>query len=233
MKKPRLVNEQIYHIYNRGVEKRDIFLEENDYFRFIHDLFEFNDRASAEKTYYRKLCEVGPHKVRKSHENHERKLLIEILAFCLLPNHFHLLVRQKVDNGISKFVQKLGTGYSMYFNQKHKRVGPLFQGKFKAILVDKENHFIHLPFYIHLNPLDLIAPEWRNREIEDYQKALKFLKSYRWSSYLDYIGEKNFPSVTQRDFLLNFFGGQQNYKAQMEQWLKDMDLSVIEELVIE
>ena len=233
MKRPRLVNEQIYHIYNRGVEKRSIFLEDNDYFRFIHNLFEFNDEMPAQNIYYRNLYEVGPRKVRKSRENHERKLLIEILAFCLMPNHFHLLVKQKVDNGISKFVQKLSTGYSMYFNQKYKRVGPLFQGKFKAVLVDEENHFIHLPFYIHLNPLDLIAPEWRNREIEDYQKALKFLKFYRWSSYLDYIGEKNFPSVTQRDFLLDFFGDSQNYKVQTEQWLKDIDLSAIEELIIE
>jgi len=231
MKKPKLVNDQIYHIYNRGVEKRDVFLEDNDYLRFIHDLYEFNDKMSAENIYYRKLYEVGPHKIRK--ERTERKLLIEIMAFCLMPNHFHLLVRQKCDNGISKFIQKLSTGYSMYFNQKYDRVGPLFQGKFKAVLVNEESHFIHLPFYIHLNPLDLIAPEWRDREIKNYQKTLEFLDSYRWSSYLDYIGKKNFPSVTQRDFLFSFFDGKEGYKNQMENWLREFNISNLEELLLE
>lgn len=224
MKRPRLVNNEIYHLYNRGVEKRKFFLEDKDYLRFTHNLFEFNDEELADNIYYRQPYEIGSRK---------RKKLVEIMAFCLMPNHFHLLVRQKVDRGISKFMQKLSIGYSMYFNQKHERVGSLFQGKFKAVLVGEESHFIHLPFYIHLNPLDLIAPEWRIRQIKDYQKIIQFLNSYRWSSYLDYIGKENFPSVTDRNFFLKFFDGSKNYKERTEQWLRELDLSGFQDLLLE
>ena len=82
--------------------------------------------------------------------------IVEILAFVLMPNHFHLILQQKVDSGITKFMHKLGTGYTMYFNEKYSRVGHLFQGRFKAVLVEKDHHFLYLPHYIHLNPLDLM-----------------------------------------------------------------------------
>ena len=110
----------------------------------------------------------------KSHKikiNHKRKLLVEILVFTLMPNHFHLLLKQKQENGISKFMHKLGVGYSMYFNQKYERTGSLFQGTYKAIPVNNDSYFIHLPYYIHLNPLDLIEPKWKNGEIKNYNKV--------------------------------------------------------------
>src|SRR3989344_5901259 len=96
MKKPQFVTDYFYHIYNRGVEKRKIFSDKNDYFRFIHDLYEFNDKVSALNLRYKlsslKLHEVQPREVSKS--KRKRELLVEILAFCLMPNHFHLLIRQ-------------------------------------------------------------------------------------------------------------------------------------------
>src|SRR3989344_6026710 len=123
MKKPQFTTDAFYHIYNRGVEKRKIFLDKDDHFRFIHDLFEFNDEAYALNIYYKlpslTSYEVQPRKMSK------RKLLVEIIAFCLMPNHFHLLLRQNADSGIVRFMQKLGTGYTMYFNQKYQRVGGL------------------------------------------------------------------------------------------------------------
>jgi len=232
MQKPQFANEEIYHIYNRGVEKRKIFLDKQDYLRFIHCLFEFNDGAPATNTsfYFTRLknIEVQPRYIRQP-----RKLLVEILCFSLLPNHFHLLLRQRKDQGIVKFMQKLGTGYTMYFNQKYKRVGPLFQGRFKAVLVKQEAYFIYLPDYIHLNALDLIESDWREGKIRNYKKAMKFLENYRWSSYLDYIGKKNFPSVTSRKFLLEFFDGQEEYKKQMENWLKEMNLEEIKDIILE
>jgi len=200
MRNIRFVNEGIYHVYNRSVEKREIFVDDQDRFRFIHDLFEFNDEAPAVNFYYKRPLiqsyEAKPRKI----EQQKRKLLVEILAFVVMPNHFHLLLRQIKENGISNFMHKLGTGYTMYFNQKYERAGSLFQGTYKAVLVNQEAHFIHLPYYIHLNPLDLKFPEWRDREIKNYKQAMKFLENYRWSSFLDYIGKKNFPSVTRENF---------------------------------
>ena len=233
MRNIRFVNEGIYHVYNRSVEKREIFVDDQDRFRFIHDLFEFNDEAPAVNLYYKRPLlqsyEAKPRKI----EQQKRKLLVEILAFVVMPNHFHLLLRQIKENGISNFMHKLGTGYTMYFNQKYERAGSLFQGTYKAILVNQEAHFIHLPYYIHFNPLDLKFPEWRDREIKNYKQAMKFLENYRWSSFLDYIGKKNFPSVTQREFLNEFFEGPENYKKDAMKWLKEMDLEEIEDFTLE
>lgn len=232
MKKPQFENNEIYHVLNRGVEKRKIFLDDKDYFRFIHDLYEFNDEAPAENIYYKSLWlesyEVEPRKITK-----ERKLLVEILSFCLMPNHYHLIVRQLKDGGIIKFMQKLGTGYTMSFNKKYKRIGPLFQGTFKPILIDKSNHFLNLPYYIHLNPLDLKFPEWRVRKMGDYNEAIEYLNNYRWSSHLDYIGKKNFPSVTDRKLLLDIFGGEEKYKQSINKWLKEIEIGDIRELTLE
>src|SRR3989344_4798418 len=204
MQRIKPVTGEIYHIYNRGVEKRSTFLDDKDRFRFIHDLFEFNDEAPVKNlTYYigrNKSKEVGLHK------RLPRKLLIELLAFCVMPNHF---------------------------NQKYSRVGSLFQGKYKLIQLTEESHFIHLPYYIHFNPLDLKTPEWREGKLKDPTTAIKFLGEYRWSSHLDYLGKKNFPSVTQRDFLLEFFGGTKGYEDKIKNWLKDLGFDSINELALE
>ena len=232
MKKPQFTTDGFYHIYNRGVEKRKVFLDKDDYFRFVHDLFEFNDERSANNLYYYRLpflksYEVEPHKMSK------RKLLVEIIAFCLMPNHFHLLLRQNVDDGIVRFMQKLGTGYTMYFNQKYERVGGLFQGRFKAVLIEKESHFLYLPHYVHLNPLDLSMPSWRDKRIENTQKVLNFLESYRWSSYLDHIGKKNFPSITSANLFKKFYGTPKAYRESLREWIDDMDFADLSDVTIE
>jgi len=233
MNKDKIIAGEIYHIYNRGTEKRNIFLDDADYLRFIHDLFEFNDENPAFNIGY--LFNKGYIDVRRRYiENREkRKLLVEILAFCLMPNHYHLLLKPKKDAGVAEFIKKINGGYAKYFNNKYKRGGALFQGKYKSILIKNESHFIHLPYYIHLNPLDLKFPEWRSNEIKNYEEAMKFLESYRWSSFPDYINKKNFPSVTQREFLLEFFEGPEQYKKDTLKWLKEMDLEETREEIKE
>lgn len=216
MQKPQFVEGNIYHIYNRGVEKRDVFLKDKDYLRFVHDLYEFNDEDVASNIwYYFKSNEVEPHYIPK--ERKRRKLLVEILAFVLMPNHYHLMVRQLRENGVVKFMQKLGTGYTMYFNKVYERVGGLFQGRYKAILVNEEPHFIYLPFYIHANPLKIYRGSTSLDSVERY------LEGYRWSSLPDYIGKKNFPSVTSRQFLLDYFGGKREFRKELRQLLKQRD----------
>ncbi len=231
MKKPKFLINHIYHLYNRGVDKRDIFLDDEDHFRFIHNLFEFNDTAPAENTYYKLLksqsYEVELRKIEKELRE-PRKLVVEIFAFCMMTNHFHLLVRQKTDGGVVAFMQKLGTGYTNYFNKKYKRTGALFQGRFRAILVEQEPHFIHLPFYIHANPLSIIKPNWKEEGIGESEEAMEFLTSYRWSSHSDYAGKKNFPSITQREFLSEFMEGPEQYEKEMARWLKEFNSSEIE-----
>jgi putative transposase len=214
---------EIYHVYNRGVEKRNVFSEEPDYVRFIHNLFEFNDSAPAGKY----------SEVRLPNMSTQRDLLVEIMAFCLMPNHYHLMLRQKKDTGITEFMRKIGTGYTNHFNQKYDRVGSLFQGKYKIIHIENEHHFLYLPYYIHLNPLDMHSPGWRDSTIQNPKKAEEFLEKYRWSSYLDYIGKKNFPSVTERGFLTNLFDGSRQYKHDMFEWLTQNGIENIEHTTLE
>lgn len=206
MRKEIFTNDNIYHIYNRGVEKRQIFMDSHDHFRFIHDLFEFNDIAPAGK-----YSEAKPPKVK-------RELLVEILSFCLMPNHFHLILRQVVDNGITTFMHKLGTGYTRYFNDKGERVGSLFQSTFKAKIVENDQYLLQLSKYIHLNPLELFDSEFKKKNTIS-SEHIKFLDNYRWSSYMDYIGNKNFPSVTHRNFILDISGGKQKY----QQFITDLN----------
>lgn len=232
MRRPIFANNYIYHVYNRGVDKRNIFNDDDDYFRFIHDLFEFNDTEAAINDRYGKLHDIRC-RVIEGRKQKPRKLLVNLLAFCLMPNHFHLMLEQNTDNGVSQFLRKLGVGYARYFNQKHERSGTLFEGRFKAIMIEQEAHFIHLPYYIHCNPLDLFMPQWREKDISNHNKAFDFIKNYRWSSFSDYIGKKNFPSVTQRDLLLKSFGGEDTYARQTMQWLFQMDLNVVQEVIIE
>jgi putative transposase len=228
IRKVKFVEEEIYHVCSRGVERRDIFLEDKDYLRFIHNLYEFNDEGPVLNTYYRRPYEAGPHKIRK-----ERKQVVDILTFTLMPNHYHLLLTQRRDLGITNFMHKLGTGYAMYFNEKYQRSGVLFQGTFKAIHVEREAHLTHLPFYIHANPLDLKFPEWRQGKMRDPEAAIKFLEEYRWSSFPDYIGRKNFPSVVNRTLLSQMFGAAESYLAHTAAILKEMDLEKVKDVALE
>lgn len=229
MARPIFANEQFYHIYNRGVEKRNIFIDEQDHFRFIHDLFEFNDKNIVlNVNYYSKKNYGGPTAI----DRKLRELLVDIICYSLMPNHYHLFLRQLVDNGISKFIQKLAGGYTCYFNQKYERNGVLFQGKFKAVSVETDVQFTHISRYIHLNPVELIEPSWKEKGIMSWKKVKEFLESYRWSSYLDYIGKKNFPSLINKKFLSNYFDSEKEYQEFVKDWaLKDSE--IIKDLIIE
>lgn len=225
MKRPHFQEGGIYHIYNRGVEKRVIFLGEKDYRRFTYGLSEFNDTKPASNLYRllsdsALLFEVGLQ---------TKKPLVEILAFCLMPNHYHLMVRALNENGVTEFMRKLGTGYTNYFNLKYQRVGPLFQGKFKAILLKQGAHFTYLPHYIHFNPLEL-APASKKKSADD---LAEFLRSYRWSSHMDYLGVKNFPTITKRDFLLDYIGGPKQYEKSSLTMLRAKNFNDIQEVLLD
>jgi len=238
-RKIQFVNEEIYHIVMRAIDGINLFCDKQDYLRMIHDLFEFNDVNPILST-FRSVCYRGKFNTTQqgrvaflNKSGRKRKLLVEILAFCLMPNHVHLLVRQLRVNGISRFMQKFG-GYASYYNKKHRRRGHLFQDKFKAVHI-KDNEQLQTVFvYIHTNPVAIIFPGWKEKGIKDFKKARNYIESYRWSSYSDYLGEKNFPSITSREFLKKVMGKPKDCRKFVNDWLRyKQELADFDEVVIE
>jgi len=237
-----LMNREFFHLLNRGVDKRNIFLDEMDYFRFIHDLFEFNNVNNVVPNHGRvfkspnpQLMDIGCPSVGTVGEikSKPRKLLVNIHFFCMMPNHYHLLVSPLVENGVSYFMKKLNMGYAKYFNEKYDRSGALFQGKYKSVHIERDAHFLWIPYYIHFNPLDLKFPLWKQQKEYDYKQALRYLESYRWSSHMDYLGKKNFPSVTQRDFFLESFGGEKKYQNSVSEYLSEINIPEMGNIILE
>jgi putative transposase len=215
---------EIYHVYNRGVDKRKTFMKNGDYTYFIHHLFVLNDslnRLNISRDYRQSSSNRHDGGSTSINNLHEREQLVDILAFCLMPNHYHLLLKQKVDDGIAKFMHKLGTGYTMFFNEKYKRSGALFQGRYKMVHVESDRQLLYLPHYIHLNPVPHIC-----KETTSPRTCVNKLTSYRWSSYRDYAGLPNYSSVTSRDYVLNIFGGSKKYEKDLFKFLvrKKIDL---------
>lgn len=230
IKRPPLVNGEIYHIVVRAVDGLKLFRDEKDYLRKIHNLFEFND-SNPTKWQYRRYYENGSRDIIK---REKRNLLSEILTFCLMPNHIHLLVRQLIDGGISKFMRKIGAGYGIYYNNKYKRSGHVFQGKYRAVHVKNDQQLQTTFVYIHANPVSLIAPNWKENGIKDVNGAVSFLENYKWSSYQDYLQNKNFPSLTSREFLTETIGGVEACRELVNNWLEyKKELTDFEKVAIE
>ncbi len=235
IKRPPIVTGEIYHIVIKAVEGTKLFLDKKDYLRMIHDLFVFNNEDSAPVN-YRKQNSRGIDVSRTVLDTLKRKLLVEIWAFCLMPNHVHLLIKQLKDGGISKFMRKIGAGYGGYYNRKYKRNGHLLQGKYHIIHIKNDKQLMTVFVYIHTNPVAVFIPNWKEKGIKgrELQKIIKFLEDYRWSSYPDYLGKKNFPSLTSREFLLKEIGGIKNSQRFINDWLQTKkELADFEEVAIE
>ena len=216
----KLINNEFYHIITRGVGDSLIFKNKNDYFRAIFSLYEFNTTKAVE---IRKQREKRKNTVKASGgpTSVDRNQLVKILAFCFMPNHIHLLLKQIKNDGISKFMRKFGTGYASYFNKKYDRMGHLFQGRFKAVHIKDDEQLKNVFVYIHTNPISLVEPRWKEIGIAHPEKTSKFLENYKWSSYSDYIGGKNFPSLTtERKFISQIMGGNKSCKEFVDGWIK-------------
>lgn len=205
-----------YHAYNRGVEKRKIFLDKQDYTVFLYYLKSY---LSPPKKTPTAMTGLNPVRIRPIRTIFNQ---IDLLAYCLMPNHFHLLLKQKPRDGMTKLLRRLCTCYSMYFNKKYHRVGSLFQGIYKAVLVDNENHLLHLSRYLHLNPVaDRVEP------CQGY-KVCKKPADYPFSSYLDHLGKKK-TDWLKTDLILSFFKTAQktsfkdilSYQSFVEDYLVD------------
>lgn len=204
---------------NRGVDGRNIFLDSQDYARFVHDLYEFNDTAPALEFHHAlsRTANVG------RTTSYIRERLVDIHGWELMKNHYHLLLSERVENGITLFLRKL-SGYARYFNERHERRGTLFQGRTKRILITRHEHFLYILHYIHLNSLDYLpgARRWRERDrgiVSNFSKTLEHLRSYRWGSYLDYSGTSNFPSILTTSLFGDALGS--DYVSSLKEYLGD------------
>jgi len=184
-------NDYIYHVFNRGVERRPIFISMSDNKRFemLIDYYRFADIPKSFSHYLNLSLEE-----RKIYCNsfHSSPMIVNILSYCFMPNHFHLILRQCRDGGIQKTLANISNGYAKYFNTKYNRIGPLFQGPFKAVLVETDEQLIHLSRYIHLNPLVSAVIQ------------LNKLFRYPWSSLPMYLGSRISSLVDQRQVLGHF-----------------------------
>ncbi len=197
-------------------------------------MYEFNDTKPAGNSYraFPMMDIVSPSWVPRHAAERERERLVDIHAWCLMGNHYHLLISEIKEGGLSAFLRKLNVGYAKYFNERYRRAGTLFQGRTKKILIRNDAHFLHILHYIHLNPLDFNqkTKEWRTGRLSGHVQALQNLKKHRWSSFLDYCGQKNFPSVITRDLFGDIFG---NYDKTIAEYLRTMDSDIVNEYTLE
>ncbi len=214
---------ELYHLINRGVDGRKIFLDNQDYARFVHDLYEFNDTAPASEF----LSTTSHDTPGRSTSRHR---LVDIHGWELMKNHYHLLISERREGGLTLFLRKM-SGYARYFNERYGRRGHLFQGHTKKILIERQEHFLYILHYIHLNSLDYLpgAKRWRLRNegtISDIPTVLEYLKNYRWSSYPDYCGMQNFPSILTTSLFSKALGP--DYSSVLKEYLMDRNVEELD-----
>ena len=185
-----------------------------DYERFLALMYICNQSEEPVRIEKKTLSELVRICPKKDNE------LIEIAAYCLMPNHFHILAKEKQKNGTSRFMHKITTAYTMYFNKKFERTGSLFQGRFKSIHANNDRYLKYLVSYIHLNPIKLIEPEWKEMGISDLDQAKKYLNNYKYSSYLDYQNQGRVEeSIINKDTLPKYFKSNLDFKKSVVEWL--------------
>lgn len=209
-----IFQEELYHVYNRGTDKRNIFTSVSDYERFLTLLYVSNGSIPVH-------LQLQGSTLNKVVDIDLGKKLVSIGAYCLMPNHFHIILSGIEINGISHFMQKLTTGYTMYFNKRYERSGSLFQGRYKAVHVEKDNYLKYLMTYIHLNPIKIIDSKWKEQGIKDLKKSEAHLEGYKYSSYLDYVSSKRLEScILNKDILPKYFEINQDIRSYMNDLLE-------------
>ncbi|MFZ2205579.1 MAG: transposase [Minisyncoccia bacterium] len=205
---------EYYHLYNRGNSKQIIFIDDLDYNRFLSLIFLCNSRKNIN---FRDAFEIN-----EDIFNFDRdETIVDIGSYCLMTNHFHLLVKEKSEGGISLFMQKLSTAYVMYFNKKYTRSGSLFEGKFKSQHVDSDKYLKYIFSYIHLNPVKLIFSKWKKEGIRDKNEAYNFSKQYKYSSFFLFNKEKEekFSYILNILSFPKYFNNASEYKKEIFEWL--------------
>ena len=231
--RPQLVNDEFYHIISRSVGDTVVFEDEKDFYRGIFSIYEFNtlkpviirekrrvrNRFKKENNY---RCQTSA--ISDANEwNDNRDRIVDVLAFSFMPNHLHLILKQLKDNGVVEFMKKVNGGYAKYFNEKYQRNGHLFN-KFRAVHIEDDQQLRIAFVYVHTNLISLTEPGWKEKGIENPKRIIEFLENNKRHSYMDYLGKKAFPSVTQRDFLLEVMGGTEGCKSGVDDWIKQKNV---------
>ncbi len=221
---------EIYHLILRAIDGKLLFKDLDDHYRGVFSIYEFNNSKPVSIKERRKIRESFKKFTRRRAsgdsgilvENDERDKLVDVLAFCFMPNHIHLLLKQTAEHGIYRFMVKLASGYGRYFNEKNQRKGYVFQGRFQSVHIEDDNQLRVVVNYIHANPISLIEPKFKEDGIKNHsaQEVLEFLKTgHRWSSFSDYVGGKNFSSITERSFISNVMGGEKGIADNIMDWI--------------
>ena len=238
MRKVQFVPNEIYHIYNRGADKCDIFREENDRWRCLQGLCLFNDEVNSSNLLWQLENAHGGVTLRVLKDffvahGKERKPLARIMAYCLMPNHFHLLIEEVRKGGISGFMQKFGGGYSRYFDKKYDRSGHLYEGPFKAVWVKNEDQLKYLLAYINvINPGQLIEPRLKEEGAKDVDAIMKFAEEYPWSTHQEYLGKRN-SIIIDKGLLEKMFANPEEYRNFAREILLGKKFDIINDLMLD
>lgn len=212
MRKIPFVQGEYYHLYNRGVDKRKVFINHLEYERFLAYVYMLNTTEGVSPSNF-----FRTHKVGEAFTLKPTNPLVAIGAFCLMPNHFHFYVTPIVEGGVSKFMQRLETAYTKYFNEKHKRTGSLFGSTFKSEHVNNENHAKYLFSYIHLNPAKLKDKNWKTKKKLDWKELKKFIESYQYSSFKEYLS-RNYL-ITNPSYFPQYLTSIKDLNRHVTDWL--------------
>lgn len=207
---------EYYHLYNRGTDKRVIFLDDEDHDRFVSLLYLCNSgipihRSDHPAATLRRLFLID-----------RETTLVDIGAYCLMPNHFHILLREYSEGGVSLFMKKLLTAYAMYFNKKYERIGTLFEGPFRSRHIGRDEYLKYLFAYIHLNPIGIIDDGWKKKIIHSKQVAEKFISEYSYSSYIDYAASaapRWESAILNKLAFPEYFEKKSDFKIYLQDWM--------------
>lgn len=219
-RKTEFVEGEYYHIYNRGNSKQKIFLDDKDRERFLKLLYLCNSKLRIDFK-----NDIVKRKI-NAWDFEKGESIVNIGAWVLMPNHFHLYVTPKTEarlpsgNAITDFMHRVLTAYSKYFNARHHRTGSLFEGKFKSVHVESDVQAKYLFSYIHLNPVKLIDSKWREWGIKNKREVVEFLNSYKWSSYLDYLEVVRVENkIINRIDFLDYFDSKESFQEEIFDWI--------------
>ncbi len=201
MRNIKIAPGEYYHVFNRGMSKQTIFHDNRDRVRFLFLILYFQSPLILQNI-GRSIKSFVQHSVFNIDQEIMQTIIkgrfVELTSFCLMPNHFHLIIKEVEENGIARYMQRVLNSYTKYYNTKYKKSGHLFQGPYKAVHVKNNNQLLYLSSYVHRNPREL--KDWFNKE-----------DSYEWSSYRDFVKNNRFKKLLVFDIIQEQFKNKEEY----------------------